>query len=167
MEMQKDFLPSVLRVGLYGGGVLPLLFLPAWLTAFRLSVPADAWLLLAIDLLLTLWWLGTLALLPPTRPLWRSTASGFSRHAAPILAALSIALTACRVVFALLFSLAQPLSEAWGCLFCALAAWGALLFGQGLCMTLLPCFRGRQALGSLGAGVIALWLALDLLRVTR
>ena len=163
MEKQRDFLPSAIHAGLCGGGILPILYLPVWFAAFRLSVTLDAWLRLGIDSVLVLWWLGCIALLPPTRPLWRAKQPGFSRHAAPVLCALSISLTVCRIVFALLMAAAQPHSGAAGRLFCALAAWGALLWGQGLCTALLPCFRGKKALGVAGAVLTAAWLTVDLL----
>ena len=136
-----DFTQAALTAGFRGRRTLSVLFGPLAVLCFRREGASDALTIRWIETELLLWWLSALALLPPTRPLWRHRKPGFMRHAAPVLSALAPALLIARAVLAVLLPMAAAQSGLWSPILRALAAWGALLMGQAVCLALLPCLR--------------------------
>ena len=101
-ECAMDFTQAALTAGFRGRRTLSVLFVPLAVLCFRREGASDALTIRWIETELLLWWLSALALLPPTRPLWRHRKPGFMRHAAPVLSALTPALLIARAVLAVL-----------------------------------------------------------------
>ena len=99
-ECAMDFTQAALTAGFRGRRTLSVLFVPLAVLCFRREGASDALTIRWIETELLLWWLSALALLPPTRPLWRHRKPGFMRHAAPVLSALAPALLIARAVLA-------------------------------------------------------------------
>lgn len=144
-EMAADFTQSAVRAGFRGRRRLTVL---AGLLAVGMLRPggvSNAGVSFWTGSALTLWWLAALWCLPPTRPLWRYRRPGIMRHAAPVIAALAPARLACRAALAALLWACAPLDGVGQVILRALAAWGALMLGHGLCMALLVRVRpGRM-----------------------
>ena len=150
-----DFTQAAITAGFRGRRVLSVLLLPLAVGLFRPEGVPDAWVYLWTGNLLNLWWLGALWLLPPTRPLWRHRKPGFMRHAAPVLASLAPAQILCRAALGLLLWSAAPLGGVWSALFCSLAAWGALLMGQAVCLALFVRVRPGRLPAALSLALLA------------
>ena len=157
-ECAMDFTQAALTAGFRGRRTLSVLFVPLAVLCFRREGASDALTIRWIETELLLWWLSALALLPPTRPLWRHRKPGFMRHAAPVLSALAPALLIARAVLAVLLPMAAAQSGLWPPILRTLAAWGALLMGQAVCLTLLPCLRPTR-LQTVGSVAVMLILA--------
>ena len=100
---------------------------------------SDALTIRWIETELLLWRLSALALLPPTRPLWRHRKPGLYAPCRPgALSALAPALLIARAVLAVLLPMAAAQSGLWPSILRALAAWGALLWVR---QSVWPFFR--------------------------
>lgn len=150
-----DFTQAAITAGFRGRSILSVLLLPLFAALFRPDGATDAWVYLWTGNLLNLWWLGALWLLPPTRPLWRYRKPGFMRHAAPVLASLAPAQILCRAALRLLLWSAAPLDGVWSALFRSLAAWGALLTGQAICLALFARARPGRRRTALSLALLA------------
>lgn len=144
--MAADFTQLAVRAGFRGRGRLSALMGLLAAVMFRPEGVSNAGVFFWTGSALTLWWLAALWCLPPTRPLWRSRRPGIMRHAAPVIAALAPARLACRAALAALLWASAPLDGVGQVILRALAAWGALMLGHGICMALLMRVRpGRTA----------------------
>lgn len=75
-ECAMDFTQAALTAGFRGRRTLSVLFVPLAVLCFRREGASDALTIRWIETELLLWWLSALALLPPTRPLWRHRKPG-------------------------------------------------------------------------------------------
>ena len=143
-----DFPQAALAAGLRSDRLLTLCLLPLALGCFHPGGVSDGLAFRWISGELTLWWLLALWCLPPTQPLWRHQRPGFMRHAAPVLSCLALAQLGCFSALTLLLYAAARTEGLWQSLLRALAAWGALLMGQALCLALFVRLRpGRWGVG--------------------
>ena len=126
-----DFTQAALTAGFRGRRTLSVLFVPLAVLCFRREGASDALTIRWIETELLLWWLSALALLPPTRPLWRHRKPGFMRHAAPVLSALAPALLIARAVLAVLLPMAAAQSGLWPSILSRLGGMGCAPDGSG------------------------------------